>query len=96
MAGVDRMTIEEVVRKVLVDDHADVIRESVRWVALRALHELAHAGPLHHRVKLPDVLISACAQEAGVGVIHYDRDFDRLAGVLAFESRWLAPPGALD
>ncbi|MGZ6565734.1 MAG: IS256 family transposase [Solirubrobacteraceae bacterium] len=27
------MTIEEVVRKVLVEDHADVIRESVRWVA---------------------------------------------------------------
>jgi len=33
MAGVDRMTIEEVVRKVLLDDHADVIRESVRFVA---------------------------------------------------------------
>jgi transposase-like protein len=27
------MTIEEVVRKVLVEDHADVIKESVRWVA---------------------------------------------------------------
>ena len=26
------MTIEEVVRKVLMDDHADVIRESVRWM----------------------------------------------------------------
>ena len=33
MAGVDRMTIEEVVRKVLLEDHADVVRESVRWVA---------------------------------------------------------------
>jgi putative transposase len=33
MAGVDRMTIEEVVRMVLVEDHADVIRGSVRWVA---------------------------------------------------------------
>lgn len=33
MAGADRMTIEEVVRKVLSEDHADVIRESVRWVA---------------------------------------------------------------
>ncbi|MDQ6803433.1 MAG: hypothetical protein M3065_00380 [Actinomycetota bacterium] len=44
------------------------------------------------QIPLGDVL----AQEAGVGVIHYDRDFDRLAGVLAFESRWLAPPGAFD
>jgi putative transposase len=33
MAGADRMTVEEVVRKVLRDEHADVIRESVRAVA---------------------------------------------------------------
>jgi len=33
MAGQGRMTIEEVVRKVLRDEHADVIRESVRAVA---------------------------------------------------------------
>src|SRR5436309_15093095 len=32
MAGVDRMTVEQVVRKVLLEDHADVIRESVGWV----------------------------------------------------------------
>src|SRR3954462_13068352 len=32
MAGVERMTIEEVVRQVLRDEHADVIRESVRVV----------------------------------------------------------------
>jgi len=33
MAGQDRMTITEVVREVLRDEHADVIRESVRAVA---------------------------------------------------------------
>jgi putative transposase len=33
MAGRDRMTIEEVVRQVLRDEHADVVRESVRVVA---------------------------------------------------------------
>jgi putative transposase len=33
MAGVDRMTVAEVVREVLRDEHADVIRESVRAVA---------------------------------------------------------------
>jgi hypothetical protein len=27
------MAIEEVVRKVLVDEHADVLRESVTWLA---------------------------------------------------------------
>ena len=30
MAGRDRMTIEEVVRQVLREEHGDVIRESVR------------------------------------------------------------------
>jgi putative transposase len=33
MAGRDRMTIEEVVREVLREEHGDVIRESVRVVA---------------------------------------------------------------
>ncbi|HKO26587.1 MAG TPA: IS256 family transposase [Solirubrobacteraceae bacterium] len=33
MAGADRMTIEEVVRKVLLDEHADVIREAVKAIA---------------------------------------------------------------
>ena len=33
MAGADRMQVEEVVRKVLVDEHADVLRESVKWLA---------------------------------------------------------------
>jgi putative transposase len=37
MAGADRMAIEEVVRKVLVDEHADVLRESVRWLAERLM-----------------------------------------------------------
>src|SRR3954452_10410825 len=39
MAGRDRMTIEEVVRQVLRDEHGDVIRESVRAVP----HELMEA-----------------------------------------------------
>jgi hypothetical protein len=33
MAGADRMQVEEVVRKVLVDEHADVLRESVQSLA---------------------------------------------------------------
>jgi len=40
-------------------------------------------------------LIAAAAQDASVGVLHYDAHFDRLAEVLDFESRWIAPPGSL-
>ena len=48
MAGADRMTIEEVVRKVLRDEHADVIKESIRAVAQEIMEaevsELIGAG----------------------------------------------------
>ncbi len=48
MAGQDRMTIEEVVRQVLRDEHVDVIRESVRAVAQELMEveisELIGAG----------------------------------------------------
>jgi putative transposase len=33
MAGADRMMVEEVVRRVLLDEHAEVIREAVMTVA---------------------------------------------------------------
>lgn len=72
------------------------ITRSVTNAALAALRELAHRGPLHHRsVKLPDLLIAAAAADVAVGVLHYDADFDVLAGVLDFESRWLGARGSL-
>jgi hypothetical protein len=41
------------------------------------------------------VLIAAAAQDAGIGVLHYDHHYDRLAEVLHFPSVWIAPPGGL-
>jgi predicted nucleic acid-binding protein len=61
--------------------------------ALRKLSRKAGAG--YHRAKLPDALIAAAAQQAGIGVLHYDRHYDRLAEVLHFDSRWIAPAGTL-
>ena len=39
---------------------------SVQRAAIGAIRDLAATGPLHHRVPLPDVLIAAAAQEAGL------------------------------
>jgi predicted nucleic acid-binding protein len=76
--------------------HDIPITRSVTNAALQAFRQLAHVQPLFHRsVKLPDVLIAAAAQDAAVGVLHYDEDFDTLATVLHFESRWIAPRGSL-
>jgi predicted nucleic acid-binding protein len=60
--------------------------------ARAAMLKLAEAGPLHHRVPATDVLIASAASERAVGVLHCDAHFDRLAGVLGFESRWLVRP----
>ena len=54
-------------------------------IATRAQRELAATG--HHRVAIPDLLIGACAQQHGADVLHADRHYDVLAGVLAFTSR---------
>jgi predicted nucleic acid-binding protein len=72
------------------------ITVSVQRAAIRALRDLAHRSPGYHRVKLPDALIAAAAQHAAIGVLHYDRHYDRLAEVLNFDSRWIARPGSLD
>lgn len=63
--------------------------------ALLAQRELAFCG--HHRLPPIDVMIAACAHEAGAGVLHYDRDYDLIAEhtSLSFESVWLAPAGTL-
>lgn len=71
------------------------ITASVQRVAIAALRDLSHKGAGYHRVKLPDALIAAAAQQAGTGVLHYDHHYDRLAEVLTFESRWIADPGSL-
>src|SRR6266536_858069 len=61
----------------------------------RIVRELAHARPLFQRsVKLPDLLIAAAAADVAIGVLHYDQDYDTLATVLNFESRWIAPRGS--
>jgi len=63
--------------------------------ALDARRELAAVG--HHRLSPIDLMIAACADGVGAGVLHYDRDYDLIAKhtSLSFESVWLAEPGSL-
>ncbi len=64
--------------------------------ALDAQAQLARAG--HHRLPIVDVMIAAIADRHGVGILHYDGDYDmiRERTDLRFESVWLAPRGSLD
>ncbi len=69
------------------------INQGVCAAALSASSELASAN--HPRVPVTDYLIAAAAAERGFGVLHYDHHYDTLAGVLGFESVWVAPPGTI-
>jgi predicted nucleic acid-binding protein len=55
---------------------------------------LAGSGD-HRRVPPADLLLGAAAEEAGVELIHYDRDYERIAAVSGLRQRWLAPDGTL-
>ena len=64
--------------------------------ALEVYEQLAHQGGLHHRsVRHPDLLIAAAAEAAGIPVLHYDEDYDRIARITGQDVRWLAPRGSI-
>jgi predicted nucleic acid-binding protein len=49
--------------------------------ALQLQHDLAHHHGMWHRTPLSDLLIAETALHHGLGVVHVDRDFDRIAEV---------------
>jgi predicted nucleic acid-binding protein len=76
---------------------ASLSAEAAR-AAVRAQAELSAAPGVSHRVKPVDLLIAAVAASEGLGVLHYDRDYDTIAEhtSLRFKSIWVAPRGSLD
>ncbi len=71
------------------------IDDDVEKRALDAQRQLARVG--HHRLPPVDLLVAAIADRNGVGVLHYDRDYDLIAEKtdLEFGSLWLAPAGTI-
>jgi predicted nucleic acid-binding protein len=63
---------------------------------LDAQAQLARVG--HHRVAPVDLMIAALADCHGVGVLHYDSDYDVILEKtdLNFDSQWLMPAGSLN
>jgi predicted nucleic acid-binding protein len=49
----------------------------------------------HRAVPLPDLIVAACAETAGLTVLHYDADYDRIAEVTGQPTRWVLPRGSV-
>jgi predicted nucleic acid-binding protein len=49
----------------------------------------------HRRVPPADLLLASAAEEANVALIHYDRDYERIAAASGLRHEWLVPDGTL-
>ncbi len=65
--------------------------------ALEVQRLLAHKAGLHHRsVKIPDLLVAASAELAGLTVLHYDEDYERLGAVTGQSTEWIVKRGSIE
>jgi predicted nucleic acid-binding protein len=66
---------------------------AARAVGLRAAQRSRrHASAFR---QAPDLLLAAAAEAAGITILHYDEDYDRVAEITGQPTRWLAPVGSL-
>jgi predicted nucleic acid-binding protein len=75
--------------------HEADVDQDVLHRALDVQGELADQG-LHRAVKIADLLIAAAAEHARLVVLHYERDFDRIAGITGQPAEWVVPAGTVD
>ncbi|MFG1941813.1 PIN domain nuclease [Nonomuraea sp. NPDC048826] len=65
------------------------------WARAREVQLELIKSSQHRGVSPPDLLIAACAEVYGATVLHYDRDYDRIAEVTGQPSLWVVPPGSV-
>lgn len=75
---------------------AFVMIEVTRRHFVRALQvQRLLAGKSQRGRKIPDLLIAAAAELLGVGVLHYDTDFDLISEVTGQPTQWVLAPGSI-
>jgi predicted nucleic acid-binding protein len=50
----------------------------------------------HRAASIPDLVVAAAAEHAGLTVLHYDADFDLIATVTGQPTEWVVPRGSID
>lgn len=68
---------------------------SALWGRAREVQLLLAPDGDHRRVPPADLLLAAAAEQADVPLVHYDRDYERIAAVTGLRHEWLAPDGSL-
>ena len=65
------------------------------WAHARRTQLLLAAEGDHRRVPPADLLLAAAAEAAGVPLVHYDRDYERIAAVTKLRQEWFVGDGLL-
>jgi predicted nucleic acid-binding protein len=67
-------------------------------IALRAVEVqgLLARKSEHRSVSIPDLMIAATAERNALTVLHYDRDYDRIAAMTGQATKWIVPAGTAD
>jgi predicted nucleic acid-binding protein len=69
------------------------VDRSVQRTVFSVMRELAASGSHGaHRFPLTDLAVAAAAQTAGVGILHFDRHFERLSAHFGVTAYWISPP----
>lgn len=82
----------------IVADQRSLARAAVGETGIERAIEiqtaLARKGQ-HRGATIPNLLIAAAAEAAGLCVLHYDADFDRIAAVTGQSVEWVVPQGSV-
>lgn len=78
-----------------LDAFKSVPMPSTLWDRAREVQLLLAPDGNHRRVPPTDLLFAAAAEEAGVSLVHYDRDYERIATVTDVEHKWFVEDGSL-
>ncbi len=70
------------------------VNDSAVERALEVQAKLAQRSQ-HRGVPLPDLLVAACAENAGLTVLHYDADYERIAELTGQAVRWVVSRGSV-
>lgn len=79
-------------RRALAYHSVPVTEENLqRAIAIQG--ELARSG--RHRIPIPDLIIAAIAEAAGLVLLHYDHDFDQIAEITGQPTEWIVARGTV-
>jgi predicted nucleic acid-binding protein len=89
------MTERMKIRESLERSYPSVVMPDRVYERAAEVQELLTQKGKHRGPGAIDLLVAATAELTGRTLLHYDRDFETVAGATGQAAQWLAPPGSI-